>query len=39
VVQSHDKKEIAEIVVHHAKKSHNMDMNEKDVMEKMKDAA
>jgi hypothetical protein len=38
-VQSKDVKEITEIVMHHAKKSHDMRVTEKEVMEKMKDAA
>lgn len=39
LVQSHDEKEIVEIAVQHAKKSHNMKITEKDVKEMVKDAA
>jgi predicted small metal-binding protein len=39
LVQSHDEKEIVEIAMQHAKKSHNMQITEKDVKEMMKDAA
>jgi predicted small metal-binding protein len=39
LVQSHDEKEIVEIAVQHAQKSHNMQITEKDVKEMMKDAA
>jgi predicted small metal-binding protein len=39
VVQSHDEKEIVEIALQHAKKSHNMEITEKDVKDMMKDAA
>jgi predicted small metal-binding protein len=37
-VQSHDEKEILEIATKHAKKSHNMDITEKDLRGMMKDA-
>jgi predicted small metal-binding protein len=39
LVQSHDEKEIVEIAMQHAQKSHNMKITEKDVKEMMKDAA
>jgi predicted small metal-binding protein len=38
-VQSHDEKEIVEIAVNHAKKSHNMKITENDAKRMMKDAA
>lgn len=38
-VKSHDEKEIMDIVKQHAKKSYNMAITDKDVMEKMKEAA
>jgi predicted small metal-binding protein len=38
-IQSHDEKEIVEIAVQHAKKSHNMKITEKEVREMMKDTA
>jgi predicted small metal-binding protein len=39
LVQSHDEKEIVDIAVQHAQKSHNMKITEKDVKEMMTDAA
>lgn len=38
-VKSHDEKEIVEIVKQHAKKSHNMSISDKDVRDRMKQAA
>ena len=38
MVQSHDEKEIIEIVMQHAKKSHNMTITEKDIKAMIKDA-
>jgi predicted small metal-binding protein len=38
MVQSHDEKEIVMIAMDHAKKSHNMNITEKDVKGMMKDA-
>ena len=38
MVKSHDEKELIDIVTRHAKKSHNMDISEKDVKEKIKAA-
>ena len=38
MVRSHDEKELVDLVIQHAKKSHNMDVSEKDVKEKMKAA-
>jgi predicted small metal-binding protein len=37
LVRSHDEKEIIEIVMQHAKKSHNMTITEKDIKAMMKD--
>jgi predicted small metal-binding protein len=39
LVQSHDEKELIEIAVQHAEKSHNLKITEKDVKGMMKDAA
>ena len=36
MVRSHDEKELASIVIQHAKKAHNMKLTEKQVKEKMK---
>lgn len=38
MVRSHDEKEIVEIAMEHAKKSHNMTVTEKDVKAMIKDA-
>ena len=38
MVRSHDEKEIIEIVMQHAKKSHNMTISEKDIKAMIKDA-
>jgi predicted small metal-binding protein len=38
MVRSHDEKEIIEIVIEHAKKSHKMTITEKDIKAMMKDA-
>ena len=38
-VQSHDEQELTDIVIAHAKKSHNMDITAKDVKAKMKPAS
>jgi len=38
MIRSHDEKELVDLVIQHAKKSHNMDVSEKDVKEKMKAA-
>jgi predicted small metal-binding protein len=38
LVRSHDKKEIVEIAMRHAKKYHDMPITEKDVKDMMKDA-
>lgn len=37
-VQSHDEKEIVDIAIQHAKKSHNMAITEKEIKGMMKDA-
>ena len=34
-IQSHDEKEVKDIVMTHAKKAHNMDMKNEDIMMKM----
>ncbi len=39
MVQSHDEKELTDIVIAHAKKAHNMDITANDVKAKMKPAA
>ena len=36
-IQSHDEKEVIDIVTKHAKKAHSMDITEKDVRGMMKD--
>jgi len=38
MVRSHDEKEIIEIVIQHAEKSHSMTITEKDIKAMMKDA-
>jgi predicted small metal-binding protein len=38
VIQSHDEKEIIEVAMQHAKKSHNMAVTEKEVKAMMKEA-
>ncbi len=38
MVRSHDEKELINIVMSHAKKSHNISISEKDVREKIKAA-
>ena len=38
MIRSHDEKELIDIVTRHAKKSHNMDISEKDVKKKIKAA-
>ncbi len=38
MIRSHDEKELIDIVTRHAKKSHNMNISEKDVKEKIKAA-
>jgi predicted small metal-binding protein len=38
MVRSHDEKEMIEIVIQHAKKSHKMTITEKDIKVMMKDA-
>jgi predicted small metal-binding protein len=38
VIQSHDEKEIIEVAMQHAKKSHNMQVTEKEAKAMIKDA-
>ena len=38
LIQSHDEKEIVEIAIQHAKKSHSMAITEKDARAMLKDA-
>ncbi len=38
MIRSHDEKELIDLVARHAKKSHNMNLSEKEIKEKMKDA-
>ena len=38
MVRSHDEKELVSVVKEHAKKAHNMEMSDKEVMGMMKDA-
>ncbi len=38
MVRSHDEKELIDLVTQHAKKSHKMDLSEKDVKEKITNA-
>ncbi len=38
MVRSHDEKELIDLVKQHAKKSHNMNMSEKDIRDKVKAA-